>query len=101
MLVGGRTATDRPINDSIEQFTISLWAVLAGVWRLPDMKLTPCTVALSSNLSLETTSRFLEPILSLLESNIAGILGSLLVDQGEVPDTNFRYVQLQQDEIYP
>ena len=65
------------------------------------MKLTPYTVALSSDLSLETTFRFLEPILSLLESNIAGILGSLLVDQGEVPDTIFRYVQLGLNEIYP
>ena len=65
------------------------------------MKLTPCTVALSSDLSLETTFRFLEPILRLLESNIAGILRSLLVDQGEVPDTIFRYVQLGLNEIYP
>ena len=65
------------------------------------MKLTPCTVALSSDLSLETTFRFLEPILSLLESNIAGILGSLLVDQGEVPDPKFVHVQLVLNEIYP
>ena len=65
------------------------------------MNLASCTVALSSDLSLETTFRFLEPILSLLESNIAGILGSLLVDQGEVPDTIFRYVQLVLNEIYP
>ena len=65
------------------------------------MNLTPCTVALSSELPFETTSRFLEPILSLLESNIAGILGSLLVDQGEVPDTRFGYVQLVLNEIYP
>ena len=65
------------------------------------MKLTPCTVALSSDLSLETTFRFLEPILSLLESNIAGILGSLLVDQGGVPDPKIVHVQLQEDEIYP
>ena len=65
------------------------------------MNLTPCTVALSSELPFETTSRFLEPILSLLESNIAGILGSLLVDQGEVPDTKIVHVQLQEDEIYP
>ena len=81
--------------------TISLWVVLDGVWRLPDMNLTTCTVALSLDLSLETTSRFLEPILRLLVSNMSGILRSLLVDQGEVPDTKFRYVQLQKDEIYP
>ena len=65
------------------------------------MNLASCTVALSSDLSLETTFRFLEPKLSLLESNIAGILGSLLVDQGEVPDTISRYVQLGLNEIYP
>ena len=65
------------------------------------MDLAPYTVALSSDLSLETTFRFLEPILSLLESNIAGILRSLLVDQGEVPDTKIVHVQLQEDEIYP
>ena len=81
--------------------TISLWVVLDGVWRPPDMNLTPCTVALSLALSLETTSRFLEPILRPLVSNMSGILRSLLVDQGEVPDTKFRYVQLQEDEIYP
>ena len=39
--------------------------------------------------------------MSLLESHIAGILGSLLVDQGEVPDTKIVHVQLQEDEIYP
>ena len=82
-------------------YNLSLWVVLDGVWRPPDMNLTTCTVALSLDLSLETTSRFLEPILSLVESNMHGILRSLLVDQGEVPDTNSRYVQLQQDEIYP
>ena len=65
------------------------------------MNLTPCTVALNLDLSLETASRFLEPILRPLVSNMSGILRSLLVDQGEVPDTKFRSVQLQEDEIYP
>ena len=65
------------------------------------MNLASCTVTTSLDLTLETVPRFLEPILSLLESNIAGILGSLLVDQGEVPDTKIVHVQLQEDEIYP
>ena len=65
------------------------------------MDLTPYTVATSLDLTLGTVPRFLGPILRLLVSNMSGILRSLLVDQGEVPDTKFRYVQLQQDEIYP
>ena len=65
------------------------------------MNMTSCTVALSLDLTSETIPRFLGLILSLLESHIAGILGSLLVDQGEVPDTIFRYVQLGLNEIYP
>ena len=39
--------------------------------------------------------------MSLVESNVSGILRSLLVDQGEVPDTKIVHVQLQEDEIYP
>ena len=65
------------------------------------MKLTPCTVALSSDLSSETIPRFLGLILSLVESNVSGILRSLLVDQGEVPDTKIVHVQLVLNEIYP
>ena len=65
------------------------------------MNLTSCTVALSLDLTLETIPRFLELILSLVESNVSGILRSLLVDQGEVPDTKIVHVQLQEDEIYP
>ena len=65
------------------------------------MNLISCTVTTSLDLTLETIPRFLEPILSLLEGYITGILGSLLVDQGEVPDTIFRYVQLVLNEIYP
>ena len=65
------------------------------------MNMTTCTVALSLDLSLETIPRFLELILSLVESNVSGILRSLLVDQGEVPDTKIVHVQLQEDEIYP
>ena len=65
------------------------------------MNMTSCTVAQSLDLTSETIPRFLEPILNLLESYIAGILGSLLVDQGEVPDTKIVHVQLQEDEIYP
>ena len=82
------------------QYTLH-WDVLAEVRRLPDMNLTSCTVTPSLDLTLETIPRFLEPILSLLEGYITGILGSLLVDQGEVPDTIFRYVQLVLNEIYP
>ena len=65
------------------------------------MNMATCTVALSLDLSLETIPRFLELILSLVESNVSGILRSLLVDQGEVPDTKIVHVQLQEDEIYP
>ena len=65
------------------------------------MNMTSCTVALSLDLTLETIPRFLELILSLVESNVSGILRSLLVDQGEVPDTKIVHVQLQEDEIYP
>ena len=65
------------------------------------MNLTSCTVTTSLDLTLETIPRFLELILSLVESNVSGILRSLLVDQGEVPDTKIVHVQLQEDEIYP
>ena len=65
------------------------------------MKLASCTAALSLDLSLETIPRFLGAILSLLESYIAGILRSLLVDQGGVPDTRFVPLQLGLNEIYP
>ena len=65
------------------------------------MNMTTCTVALSLDLSLETIPRFLEPVLGLVESKMPGILRSLLVDQGEVPDTKIVHVQLQEDEIYP
>ena len=77
------------------------WDVLGEVRKLPEMNLTTCTVALSLDLTLETIPRFLGPILRLLVSNMSGFLRSLLVDQGEVPDTKFRYIQLQKDEIYP
>ena len=82
------------------QYTLH-WDVLGEVRKLPEMNLTSCTVTTSLDLTLETIPRFLEPILSLLEGYITGILGSLLVDQGEVPDTIFRYVQLGLNEIYP
>ena len=65
------------------------------------MNMTSCTVALSLDLTSETIPRFLEPVLGLVESNVSGILRSLLVDQGEVPDTKIVHVQLQEDEIYP
>ena len=65
------------------------------------MDLTSCTVTTSLDLTLETVPRFLGLILSLLESYIAGILGSLLVDQDEVPDTKIVHVQLALNEIYP
>ena len=77
------------------------WDVLGEVRKLPEMNLTSCTVALGSDLTLETTSRILEPVLGLVESKMSGILRSLLVDQGEVPDTKIVHVQLQEDEIYP
>ena len=51
--------------------------------------------------NLRNYSQILEPILSLVESNVSVILRSLLVDQGEVPDTKIVHVQLQEDEIYP
>ena len=101
-MVGGRRYESlearRPKSQPKSYLLLSShWAVLDEVWDFQ----TACTVTTSLDLTLETIPRFLEPILSLLESYIAGILGSLLVDQGEVPDTNFRYVQLQKDETYP